>query len=75
MIILNESQIEFSFPEVHPDAKMACSLIRTLRIPDNGETYPLPPGLGAFPVRHVADYQVGGFLVDQGGLPVLVDPL
>ncbi|MDX1661869.1 MAG: hypothetical protein R3326_08770 [Gemmatimonadota bacterium] len=29
---------------------------RTLRIPDDGGTYPLPPGLGAFPVRRVADY-------------------
>ena len=29
---------------------------RTLRIPDDGETYPLPPGLGAFPIRKVADY-------------------
>jgi hypothetical protein len=29
---------------------------RTLRIPDDGTTYPLPPGLGAFPVRRVADY-------------------
>lgn len=29
---------------------------RTLRIPDDGRTYPLPPGLGAFPVSRVADY-------------------
>ncbi|WP_431046228.1 hypothetical protein ACQUSR_30905 [Streptomyces sp. P1-3] len=29
--------------------------MRTLRIPETG-TYPLPPGLGAFPLRHVADY-------------------
>ena len=29
---------------------------RTLRIPDDGRTYPLPPGLGRFPVRRVADY-------------------
>lgn len=29
---------------------------RTLRIPDDGKTYPLPPGLGAFPVRRVDDY-------------------
>jgi hypothetical protein len=29
---------------------------RTLRIPDDGKTYPLPPGLGAFPILKVADY-------------------
>jgi hypothetical protein len=32
------------------------SFQRTLRIPDDGHTYPLPPGLGEFPVRRVADY-------------------
>ena len=29
---------------------------RTLRIPDDGKAYPLPPGLGAFPLRRVDDY-------------------
>ena len=29
---------------------------RTLRIPDDGGIYPLPPGLGEFPIRRVADY-------------------
>lgn len=29
--------------------------IRTLRLPEQG-TYPLPPGLGTFPLRRVADY-------------------
>jgi hypothetical protein len=29
---------------------------RTLRIPDDGNTYPLPPGLGEFPIRKVEDY-------------------
>jgi hypothetical protein len=29
---------------------------RTLRIPDDGKIYPLPPGLGEFPVNRVADY-------------------
>ncbi|HET6360474.1 MAG TPA: hypothetical protein VFH11_00280 [Gemmatimonadota bacterium] len=32
------------------------SFQRTLRIPDDGQTYPLPPGLGNFPIRRVADY-------------------
>ena len=30
---------------------------RTLRIPDDDRTYPLPPGLGAFPVCRVEDYR------------------
>ena len=29
---------------------------RTLRIPDDGQEYPLPPGLGAFPIFRVRDY-------------------
>ena len=29
---------------------------RTLRIPDDDKTYPLPPGLGSFPVCRVEDY-------------------
>ena len=29
---------------------------RTLRIPDDGRDYPLPPGLGRFPLRHIDDY-------------------
>jgi len=30
--------------------------LRTLRIPDDGRSYPLPPGLGRFPLRMVDDY-------------------
>lgn len=29
---------------------------RTLRIPDDGKKYPLPPGLGKFPICKVSDY-------------------
>ena len=29
---------------------------RTLRIPDDEGTYPLPPGLGSFPIYRVEDY-------------------
>jgi hypothetical protein len=32
------------------------SFQRTLRIPDDGNTYPLPPGLGKFPVCRVEDF-------------------
>ncbi len=33
------------------------SFQRTLRIPDDGKVYPLPPGLGRFPILKVADFQ------------------
>lgn len=35
---------------------LAIDFQRTLRIPDDGKTYPLPPGFGQFPVRRIADY-------------------
>ncbi|MFG2602641.1 hypothetical protein ACGFT2_03605 [Streptomyces sp. NPDC048514] len=34
---------------------VAVRFVRTLRLPEKG-THPLPPGLGEFPVRRVADY-------------------
>jgi len=56
MIELKKDKLVFSFPEVHPQAKLTIDFQRTLRIPDDGEEYPLPPGLGKFPLRHVDDY-------------------
>ena len=56
MIFLNNYRLEFSFPEVHTDARCFIELMRTLRIPDDGMDYPLPPGLGCFPLRHVDDF-------------------
>lgn len=38
-------------------ARFAVSFHRTLRVPDDGRTYPLPPGLGTFPVFRVDDYR------------------
>lgn len=32
------------------------AFMRTLRVPDDGREYPLPPGLGAFPICRVEDY-------------------
>lgn len=46
----------FRFPEVHPEAVLRVSFRRTLRIPDDGRHYPLPPGLGNFPMRLVDDF-------------------
>jgi hypothetical protein len=56
MIELRNDVLAFSFPEVHADARVEIELQRTLRIPDDGRDYPLPPGLGRFPLRHVDDF-------------------
>jgi hypothetical protein len=55
MIELVKDRLEFSFPDVHPCARMHLEFQRTLRIPDDGSDHPLPPGLGRFPLRHVDD--------------------
>ncbi len=44
----------------------AVSFQRTLRIPDDGKTYPLPPDLGVFPVRRVAYLILGTRLGNSG---------
>ena len=56
MIELRNDRLVFSFPEVHPGARFAVGFQRTLRIPDDGREYPLPAGLGWFPLRHVDDH-------------------
>ena len=50
MIELAHDQLVFSFPEVHPDAKLTVEFQRTLRIPDGEREFPLLPGLGRFPL-------------------------
>ena len=47
MITLEGHDLIFRFPEVHEHARTAIHFQRTLRIPDDGKTYPLPPGLVA----------------------------
>jgi hypothetical protein len=49
--------------------RFAVSFQRTLRIPDDGRAYPLPPGLGRFPVLQVEDYldRVPPLWREQGG--------
>jgi len=70
MLELNQDSLKFTFPEVHPDAELTISFIRTLRIPDDDKTYPLPPGLGLFPMKHVDDYRerVPSEWVEHGGV-------
>ncbi len=56
MIELRGSRLVFRFPEVHEDAVLEVEFQRTLRIPDDNREYPLPPGLGSFPLLHVDDH-------------------
>lgn len=56
MIELSNNALRFQFPEVHAKARCTIDFQRTLRIPDDNRDYPLPPGLGRFPVEHVDDY-------------------
>lgn len=50
-----------TLPRLEHDAvragpRLTISFQRTLRIPDDGRTYPLPPGLGRFPLRSANEY-------------------
>ena len=56
MVELRDNELVFSFPEIHAHALLYVAFKRTLRIPDDDREYPLPPGLGDFPLRHVDDF-------------------
>ncbi|OZD12022.1 hypothetical protein CH253_22740 [Rhodococcus sp. 06-156-3C] len=43
--------VTITSPDVHADAQLSVSFHRTLRVPDDGSTYDLPPSLGTFPLR------------------------
>jgi hypothetical protein len=70
MIELKNDVLVFSFPELHPKAELKIDFQRTLRIPDDGKAYPLPPGLGRFPIQHVDDYanNVPSAWIGHGGV-------
>lgn len=70
VITLEHDRLVFRFLELHPDAEIGVSFQRTLRIPDDGNDYPLPPGLGAFALRHIDDYaaRLPERLTDRGGV-------
>ncbi len=70
MIELKRDHLVFRFPEVHRNAELRIDFQRTLRIPDDDKDYPLPPGLGSFPLRHVDDFaeSVPNLWVDHGGV-------
>lgn len=56
MIYLEGSELRFDFRSVHPSARCDITFQRTLRLPDDNREYPLPPGLGDFPLFHLEDY-------------------
>ncbi len=49
-------QVTVKNDAIHFGDGFSLNFERTLRIPDDGKTYPLPPGLGRFPVHRVDDY-------------------
>lgn len=70
MIELKNDRLVFQFNDVHDDAELTIDFQRTLRIPDDEKEYPLPAGLGRFPVRHVDDFSdsVPDRWVEHGGV-------
>lgn len=70
MIILENDCLDIRCPEVHDHARCSIEFQRTLRIPDDGEDYFLPPGLGCFPLRHLDDYaeRLPGEWLRRGGV-------
>lgn len=56
MVELKGNELVFRFPDVHEDAVCKIEFMRTLRIPDDNKEYPLPAGLGVFPMAHVEDH-------------------
>lgn len=45
-----------TFGDPNSNDKCSISFQRTLRIPEDGKVYPLPPSLGQFPIEKVDDY-------------------
>lgn len=68
MIELKSNSLRFTFPEVHSEAELSIDFQRTLRIPDDDKSYPLPPGLGCFPLKHIDDYKVPPSWTERGGV-------
>ena len=59
MISIEKNQLNVSFPDIDENQSLRISFQRTLRIPNDGHVYPLPPGLGNFPLRHIEDVALG----------------
>lgn len=68
MIELSSNELKVSFPEVHRNATCSVNFQRTLRIPDDNQDYPLPAGLGRFPLASVDDYDTPDRWKEHGGV-------
>ncbi len=70
MIELKSDRLVVSFSELSRDAVLTIDFQRTLRIPDDGKDYPLPPGLESFPLRHIDDHadRVPAAWLKRGGV-------
>ena len=55
-VSINGNSLVIDLSEVHPLATMSMDFQRTLRIPDDNQIYPLPPGFGSFPLRSIEDF-------------------
>lgn len=53
---MTPSPVRLEADRLHVGDRVAISFQRTLRLPDDGREYPLPPGLGRFQIRRSADY-------------------
>lgn len=58
---MSPDEIAAKFAEMVRDrcniqSQISIQFQRTLRLPDDGQDYPLPPGLGDFPLRRVEDF-------------------
>ena len=70
MIELKRNELIVWAPGVHKQARCKIQFQRTLRIPDDNREYPLPAGLGPFPMFHVDDFAdtVPAPWIDHGGV-------
>lgn len=52
------------------DGSLVISFQRTIRVPDDGKTHHLPPGLGKFPIHNIAGYshKLSRDTVEKGGV-------
>lgn len=70
MPTIEDDQLVFRFPQHEPNSKFSITFKRTLRIPDTEDEYPLPPGLGSFPLRHTEDFgnKLPAKILKRGGI-------
>lgn len=68
MLVLGDNQLVARFPEVHASAQCFVDFQRTLRIPDDNQDYPLPAGLGRFPLFSVDEFNVPAHWKTHGGV-------